>query len=278
MSAIGDLEFTLDVRSGQDFDLEIYDSQAPDGFLGGSYGGAGSDETVRITMSYSGPYYALVYTYGSSSGDYTISNESIEPKPDLTPYQPSGWSDKLIVSDIKGKYNSSRIETFCGLGNIFRAIQNQCKGNDYKTYKTMELVLNGMLNNARNRYGNLEENLEKVKWVGHVAIVKDIKGINGKVFRMGAKAIVYSQGNDIGAIRNSDFENIKLDGLMVRKFIACRGEHWNYREGGNFICWGCRKSPADERSKIKDEELAEVINLEITQQLYPLIGDKIEEF
>lgn len=182
------------------------------------------------------------------------------------------------IKDIKGKYNSSRIETFCGLGNIFRAIQNQCKGNDYKTYKTMELVLNGMLNNARNRYGNLEENLEKVKWVGHVAIVKDIKGINGKVFRMGAKAIVYSQGNDIGAIRNSDFENIKLDGLMVRKFIACRGEHWNYREGGNFICWGCRKSPADERSKIKDEELAEVINLEITQQLYPLIGDKIEEF
>lgn len=102
MSAIGDLEFTLDVRSGQDFDLEIYDSQAPDGFLGGSYGGAGSDETVRITMSYSGPYYALVYTYGSSSGDYTISNESIEPKPDLTPYQPSGWSDKLIVSDVSG--------------------------------------------------------------------------------------------------------------------------------------------------------------------------------
>ncbi|MFC1839664.1 leucine-rich repeat domain-containing protein [Thermodesulfobacteriota bacterium] len=67
------LRFTLDVPSGEDFDLEVYDSSGV--FLAGSYFYSGIDEVVNIIITYSGPYYIKIYTYGSSAGDYTISNE-----------------------------------------------------------------------------------------------------------------------------------------------------------------------------------------------------------
>jgi hypothetical protein len=72
VSALGSIRFTLDVPPGQDFDLEIHDTRAPNGRLAGSYRGAGQRETATAVMTYSGPYYARVYTYGQSSGTYTL--------------------------------------------------------------------------------------------------------------------------------------------------------------------------------------------------------------
>ena len=79
VSALGDLRFTLEVPSGEDFDLKVYNSYL--GLLGSSAEGSGIDEEVKVSMTYSGPYYAKVYTYGSSAGAYTIRNEIISPDP-----------------------------------------------------------------------------------------------------------------------------------------------------------------------------------------------------
>ncbi|MFC1624068.1 Ig-like domain-containing protein, partial [Candidatus Omnitrophota bacterium] len=100
VSAVGELKFTLDVPSGQDFELEIYNTTAPNGWLGGSYNGAGSDEEVTVPMTYSGPYYAKVYTYGSSSGSYTIYNEVIPLNTVPQTPDPSSPVDNEVITDL----------------------------------------------------------------------------------------------------------------------------------------------------------------------------------
>jgi hypothetical protein len=41
--------------------------------------------------------------------EFKIHWEAVIPKPNLTPYQPSGWGDKIVVSNITGTYTDSTI-------------------------------------------------------------------------------------------------------------------------------------------------------------------------
>jgi hypothetical protein len=66
----GKLKFTLDVPSGQDFDIEVYNSS--NAKIGYGSNGPGSDEVVTVTIDYCGPCYIKVYTYGSSYGSYSL--------------------------------------------------------------------------------------------------------------------------------------------------------------------------------------------------------------
>jgi len=75
VSALGDLQVNLDVPCNADFDLELYQGST---FVKGSYGPVCGDETVRVTMNYSGWYYVKVYRY-SGAGSYGLSATVIPP-------------------------------------------------------------------------------------------------------------------------------------------------------------------------------------------------------
>jgi peptidoglycan/xylan/chitin deacetylase (PgdA/CDA1 family) len=64
----GEINILFEVPSGLDYDVELYDSSAPNGYLDGSYNGTGQDETINYTVSSGGWYYIKRYGY---SGDYS---------------------------------------------------------------------------------------------------------------------------------------------------------------------------------------------------------------
>ena len=102
VSDVGKLRFILEVPDGENFSIKIYDRNL--NYLGRSTNRRGYNESKTVNMNYSGPYYAKVYTSGSSSGYYTLHNRVVSgsnrsPRADiLSPSENSTVSGKVTIS------------------------------------------------------------------------------------------------------------------------------------------------------------------------------------
>ncbi len=54
-----------------------------------------SNQSVTVTASY-------IYSGVTKSGSYSVTIKDLDTKPNLTGYQPTGWSDKIVVSKTTG--------------------------------------------------------------------------------------------------------------------------------------------------------------------------------
>ncbi len=87
----GKANFWLDVPSGKNHELEIFDYQG--GYLKGSYNGVGSDELItNYSVTEGEGYYIKVYGYSASSSSYNLRVKSYSDASD-------NWSDATNITD-----------------------------------------------------------------------------------------------------------------------------------------------------------------------------------
>jgi hypothetical protein len=115
-------------------------------------GGGGTNSRIPAGSGYTtlpsaGTYIIEVTSYGANKiGNYTVTftAPSASAKPNLTPYQPSGWSDKIVVSKTRGtSTDGSNFRTTDTLYVDWAVINNGSAANS-KSFKT-SLYVDGTL-------------------------------------------------------------------------------------------------------------------------------------
>ena len=69
-----------------------------------------SVDLIDFVAPSNGTYYAAVYGYASGTSAYTIKVEATA-RPNLAPYTPSGWSDKIVTSKVTGTSTDDALMT-----------------------------------------------------------------------------------------------------------------------------------------------------------------------
>ena len=89
----------LYVRSGSEPSLSAYDC--------GSWNGGTTSEQCRFSTPSSGRWWIGVNNYAIGTISYTIKATWTGTSPNLTPYKPASWSDRIVVSKTTGTNTDS---------------------------------------------------------------------------------------------------------------------------------------------------------------------------
>jgi hypothetical protein len=95
---------------------------------------------------------------------------------------------------------------------------------------------------------------DAARWSGPVALVEGDAA--GELFRRGARAVVYSDGPNLGALRARD-ETFHL-GDILEPWLRARGQAdgWFFHSAGFIACHGSRKAPAAKPPAVPAVEVA----------------------
>ena len=101
----------------------------------------------------------------------------------------------------------------------------------------------------------------------HVAVVKGAKerGTNAELYSRGFHAVVYVDGNNLGATRPPTF-NFRLDTEAVKEVVNAE-DGWFYHPAGFLAARGSFKSPAESPSEVDPHALARAVATTIAEQL-----------
>ena len=175
-----------------------------------------------------------------------------------------GNAFKFLAPDLDE--NAGRILGAASLNVVLRAIQAVNPRNDGVVVEKMGEIFDGIL----------EMNLAKVRAVaeadraelfggGAVALVENSKefGTNGILFDRGVQAVIYVDGNNLGAIRAGSCQ-VRMDCLAGIVEASGESADWFGHPAGFLYCRGSRKAPAETPSAVNPRELAEAL-VEITK-------------
>jgi len=161
----------------------------------------------------------------------------------------------------------------CNLASL-RTIYERIYGEDIKVFVEMAKILDAIYEAALEREGAQAEAI-KARWYQQVALIENAKSkmTNGLLFEAGAKVVVFIDGFNLGAVRNSE-ETFNL-GTIVRPIIEeCASDEiqsWFFHAAGFLAARGTYKAPALTPSRVPAAWLAEAISKAIGRCGEPLI-------
>ena len=143
---------------------------------------------------------------------------------------------------------------------VFAAIKSQCLGKDEVVLEKASLIFDGMLQMGTNRI-NARQEAKKAQWIGRVAVIDQPKYIstNTALFDMGACAVVFIDGNNMGVLRNS-CSKVSLDDALIREVVKAESEDWFFHRSGFLVAHGTRKAQAAKKSGVDPIVLAATVN------------------
>ena len=154
------------------------------------------------------------------------------------------------------------------LPNILRCLQSFHNDDNIVMMRMFEIFDGGMkikrtrsLIKKQFRDPNSKMN-SMIHEFGPVVLYRGAARINGRLFAKGAKIIVYSNGNNLGAIREAEYSTIKLDDPKLIEWVKSK------EFPDNFLKWrfdprmathGTHKSRVESKSLIDPFEFAQFI-------------------
>lgn len=167
---------------------------------------------------------------------------------------------KTLVASINKTGRETLIAT--GLHAVLRALQAVHPNDDCLVMSRMHEILDGMLELGRSRRRAVRDANRAQNIGGKVAIMRDAKSAeaNSVLFERGFRAVVYSEGNNLGVVRHNA-ERLRMDHGDVRAVVAAAGEadEWFAHSSGFLYCRGSRKAPAMTPSKVDPVSLARAV-------------------
>lgn len=178
-----------------------------------------------------------------------------------------GSALRFLVPQISAE--AEAILAVTGINAVLRAMQSYYHNDDERVCQEMGKIFLGMLRSGRARARAAEEadsNKVDILPGGRVAVVNNARefGTNSKVFARGVEVIVYSEGNNIGIVRDSN-STFHVDHPTVQAVVNEVGElaEWFAHPSGFFFCRGSRKAPAPTPSKVDPWDLADAVAREL---------------
>ena len=170
-----------------------------------------------------------------------------------------GNAFKFLAPDLSE--GASRILGAASLNVVLRAIQATNPRNDGVVVEKMGEIFNGILemNLAKTR-AVAEADRAELFGGGVVALVENSRefGTNGILFDQGVQAVIYVDGNNLGAIRAGSCQ-VRMDCLAGIVEAAGESADWFGHPAGFLYCRGSRKAPAETPSAVDPRELAEAL-------------------
>jgi hypothetical protein len=182
--------------------------------------------------------------------------EALRPLVDLIDLQDS-TGDAIRALGVTAP-QAVEVLSATGLNGVLSALRLRYPTDDQPLLERMCEIFDGLLELGRSRI-RAEREARAARWVGEVAIVQDARehGTKRLLFEQGAVAVVYRDGNDLGAVRGDD-RALRLDHPAIRALVAAE-PGWFFHPAGFLAARGTRKAPARTPSRIDPEELARAI-------------------
>ena len=153
-----------------------------------------------------------------------------------------------------------------GLNAVLNSLRRCYRNDDVRIVKAMGDIFDGWYEGAEERIQAIpiaEEaaRAATARGLAHVVVVPDgaPAGVNGILYDMGAKALVFQDGNNIGVIR-SNKETFHLGDILRESGILPDGEEWFSHPAGFLVAHGTRKAPATEHTSVDALSLARVVD------------------
>lgn len=128
----------------------------------------------------------------------------------------------------------------------------------------MSEIFEGMFLSGISRF-RAQDETKKAVWFarGKVALLVDglEESTMGRLFRMGAQIVVYSNASGLGAVRDSKITDLNVATSEVLAVIEAAGEKddWFIHTAGFIVARGTRKAPAKTPSRVNPRDLAEAV-------------------
>jgi CRISPR-associated protein Csx3 len=151
------------------------------------------------------------------------------------------------------------------LREILESLRHSNLGTDKNIYSTFEPILNGILERGKLRMSAEQEaSRAEFPFGTNIAIIRDRKNPFSAdlLFERGAKVVIYTDGNNIGAIRK-DGESFSLKDLLEEK-LGRQETGWFFHDHGFLAARGTFKNPSSSKSSIEPEKIAEILNKRIS--------------
>lgn len=159
------------------------------------------------------------------------------------------------------------------LAGIFRGLA-VIYDSPMDTLDTVHDIMDGLLEVGRHRR-QAAKFADHAKWIQLdglcAAISEDVPGkysvtVNGLLFERGADVVVFSQGNNIGALRSDRYSQTTLDHPEVRRLVD-REPGWFFHRNGYLVARGTRTNPAKTPSNVCPYDLARAAVRALAAQL-----------
>lgn len=161
--------------------------------------------------------------------------------------------------------DAARIWSFTGLNSVLRAFQGMNPRNDRLVAEKMFEIFDGLYHSGQRR-AEAEKEADTAKILGDVAIIENAKcfGTNGTLFERGIKSVVFVDGNNLGAVRGDDAD-IRMDHPAIKAAVGDE-QGWFFHPAGFLAARGTRKAPAESKSAVQPQALADAIQKALDEQ------------